>query len=155
MKVAILILICATANAGQLRTDITKFYQDERLLNNDSEFTIKYPEERGSGIKVISAQSLHGRVHGEGHSAKKQLVSGVVSRADYRSLIEMIGQLDVTALSQKVPGGCIEPIQLILRMGRKKNVYMGCRDATLNASLISKVARKLEFLLIKNTGISD
>ncbi|MBI3544735.1 MAG: hypothetical protein HY075_15805 [Deltaproteobacteria bacterium] len=129
------------------------FLSDNAALLADSEFSVTFPEERHKGaLRTISARSVRSKAEGSGHSTHKQLMTGNLTEVEYKSLIEMLRQLDEKDLGSGRVEGCLEPFNLRVRVGTKQHVFTGCRGGSHNATIISHLCQKLEFLLLRNAS---
>lgn len=126
-------------------------FKDEEVALGDSEFSIVFPQEESPGVRTISVRASKSIVNVSMNSSHKQLKAGTIDAMDYRTLLALIRQLDEKEFGRTVPTNCREPYDLKLKAGGEQRIFVGCRGQGVNATIVSKIAREVEFLVLRGS----
>jgi hypothetical protein len=100
----------------------------------------------------MKAKASHGRFTAEAKSTRKHIFSCELDQEEYLNLINRLRKLDEAHLFTASISNCIEPFKILIRVKDKEKLYFGCRGTGANSTLVSKLARQLQFLLIQHTS---
>jgi len=122
---------------------------NETLLLKDSEFSILFFEEYNPNTRTVSVRAHQMsfeilRAQGASYTKTNELDS-----LDYRDFIARLRQLDEQSFREIATSRCHEPYKIKLRVGKEERDFKGCRGQDNNASVVSKLARDVEFVLLK------
>lgn len=147
IRVGFFFAVLSAVASDQGARNIDSLVSDDAKVEADSEFNISFPLENHPARKII-VRSSKGRASAEMHSSKKMVKFGRLSAQEYKEFIARIRELD----EQQFEGAaaeCQEPYTFRIRVGDRQRLFSGCRGLGSNASAISRLARDIEFRLLR------
>ena len=147
----LLAAMCASCAASPSRS-WPQILSDESAMAGEAEFSISYPGEQGGAVQTFTVSSLGGgRYKAWAHSSRRAVREKELTSQQYEELAASLRQLDFQALEQEEPGAC-EKFTLKIQVRGREGRFQGCRRSGANASLISRLAHRTEFLLLSAPG---
>jgi hypothetical protein len=125
---------------------------DPTVSHGEAEFSISYPGEQGGAVQTFTVASLGGgRFKAWAHSSRRAVRTKDLSKAHYEELLTGLRELDFTSFEKEGLGAC-EKFTLKIKAASREGRFEGCREGNANASKISRLAHRTEFLLLSAPG---
>jgi hypothetical protein len=141
----------AVAAAPQ-KVSFSEFLSDKAALMKDSEFCIAFHQENTEDVQKFKAKAKGSEFEGFVNSPKKELKKAVLTSGEYQELVAKLREVDETDMDEAHARKCLESFKVKVRVGSQKRTIFGCRGEGGNSTIISKLARELEFLILQKTN---
>ncbi len=151
MRSLVLILaftILTVVTAGADDESWSQALSNPALIHEQAEFSIFYPDEHGGAVRTLTVASVgSSRYKAWAHSSRRALRTRDLSRAQYDELFTVLSGLDFASFEKEGLGAC-EKFTLKIKVADREGRFEGCREGNDNASKISRLAHRTEFLLL-------
>ncbi len=129
--------------------------KDDGAMITDSEFSIFFPQENAPAISTLSVVAQGNlKITAWAHSKKRSIREAPLSSSQFLELVHDLRSFKYDELPQEDLARC-ETYSLKIRVEKREAKFVGCRMASHNARVISKLAHKTQFYLLaagKSTG---
>lgn len=136
---------------------LQSLFSDEKLFLKDSEINLSFEEETAKTAKRIAATAADGKYSVFSDTFVKGPKRAKLQVTEYLNLFNKLKQIEASELAtneeslfSETEGPCREVYKVYARVGSAEQTYFGCRGADANAARVSKIARDLEYFLLKS-----
>ena len=146
-------MIPALIMALQFNVALAGPFDDAKAVLRDSELSVTFPDEEDPGIRELTVKAASDRVDAEAWTSSGRIRAATLKGGDYQRLVALARRIDAAGLERdRQPSSCKAPFRLRMRVGSWERTVFGCRGAGAGAADVSRLARELEFLLLKRTS---
>jgi len=142
----------APAKQENAPSDLSHLVVDMKKALQDSELSIHFPDEKAPGIHALQAKAFQSKISAQAMAGQKEIFNSFLTAAEYKRLLDYVKKTTVETSTKDDFSNCRDPYRLVFRLENSRSELLGCRGAGTNATLVSKLARELEFLLIRHSS---